>query len=307
MSEPRRLSPANVELRQFRYFVAVAEELHFGRAAERLQIAQPGLSQQIKKLERTVGVALLVRSPRGVQLTPAGSAFLEQARLVLQTADRAVSTAILAEKGKKGALRLGTPSIGLPPVGEKVLQEFADRYTDVEIEMHPRFQRELIDGISSRSLDLAIVVAPFKEVEPPPRYLQLGTNELEVVLPEGHRLAELERVPRSELLEEPFLDWPRNVNPELIDHVHRLLFDGQEHPRVVTILELEDASRLVQVAAGKGITVRVRRGEPQIPGVVVRRFEEPVPVFGYGVAWADGQSSPLVDAFLDVAGEFADL
>jgi DNA-binding transcriptional LysR family regulator len=308
MSEWPGETVGTVELRQFRYFVAVAEERHFGRAAKRLRIAQPGLSQQIKKLERSVGVELLVRGPRGVQLTPAGAAFLEQARLVLETADRAVATALQAERGKKGGLRLGTPSIGLPPLGEKALQEFAGRHPDVEIEMHPRFQRELIDGISTHALDLAIVVAPFKEVDPPPRYLQLGTNELEVVLPEGHRLAELERVPRSELLEEPFLDWPRSINPELIDHVHRLLFGVLDHPRVVTIPELQDSRRIMHVAEGRGLSIRVRPpgAEVKIPGVDVRRFEEPVPVFGYGVAWAATHSSPVVEAFIDVAREFAD-
>ena len=105
------------DLRQFRYFIAVAEERHFGRAAAHLHIAQSGLSQQILKLERSVGVQLLVRDRRGVEITDAGEAFLDCARLTLEMADRAVESAKAAERGKTGLLRVGTTVIGMPPMG----------------------------------------------------------------------------------------------------------------------------------------------------------------------------------------------
>lgn len=298
----------SVELRQFRYFVAVAEERHFGRAAARLHIAQPGLSQQIKRLERAVGAQLLVRDPRGVELTEAGTAFLEQARLSLDLADRAVASALLAERGKKGLLRVGVPAIAIPPVGRAVLQEFGARFPGVEVEIYPAFHPKLIEDLSTHALDVAIVLPPFRAVEPAPRFMLLGRLELLVVVPVGHRLAGLERVPRSELLTEPFLDWPRTVNPELIDHVRALLFGTGEHPLSVPISELHEARRFALVAEGRGITTAVDLGLPgeqRAPGVVLRPFEEPVPYLEYGVAWTSAQSSPCVADFLDVARCFA--
>ncbi len=222
---------ANVELRQFRYFIAVAEELHFGRAAERLHIAQSGLSQQIGKMERSLHAQLFTRDrSKGVQLTEAGRVFLDQARLTVELADRAVASVALAERGKRALLKVGTTVIGMPPMAERLLQTFGDRFPDVEVELHPRLISELIDGISTFALDVAVVFSPFKSVDPPPRYQQLGAYELVAAVPEGHRLAKLERVPRSELLTEPFIDGPRNINPELSDYIHTALFGETRIP-----------------------------------------------------------------------------
>jgi DNA-binding transcriptional LysR family regulator len=298
---------AAVDFRQFRYFIAVAEELHFGRAAERLHIAQSGLSQQILKLERSVGVPLLLRDRRGVQLSEAGRVFLEHARQAVELADRAMASPLLAERGKTGTLRVGTPILGIPVVAEEVLREFGARFPEVEIEIHPGLDPELVEAVSIHSLDVAIVLSPFKSVEPAPRYKQLSTFVLLALVPEGHRLAALERVPRSELLKEPLLDWPRNINPEMIDHIHRLLFGDAEHPQRIALPVLEEARRLEHVANGEGIGIAVLPPgmELQAPGVVVRPFEEPRPLISYGVVWSGTLTTPLVDAFLDVAREFA--
>jgi DNA-binding transcriptional LysR family regulator len=300
---------ANVELRQFRYFIAVAEELHFGKAAERLHIAQSGLSQQIGKMERVLDAQLFTRDRRrGVQLTEAGRAFLDQARLTVELADRAVESVNRAERGKWSLLRVGTPILGMPPLAGRLLQAFRDRFPDVDVELHPRLISELIDRICTFALDVALVIAPFKAVDPPPRYQQLGSYELVAAVPEGHRLATLERIPRSELLTEPFIEGPRNVNPELTDHIHRILFGELEHPRRVEVAELEEARRLALVANGTGIaaTVTSPGGERHAPGVVFRRFEERLPLISYGVAWSDEvQASSFVHAFVDVAREVA--
>jgi DNA-binding transcriptional LysR family regulator len=300
----RRESMA-VDLRQFRYFVAVAEERHFGRAAANLHIAQSGLSQQILKLERSVGVQLLVRDRRGVEVTEAGEAFLDYARLTLELADRAVESAQLAERGKQGFLRVGTTVIGMPPKAEQVLQTFGERFPDVDVDLHPRLTSALIDGISTFSLDVAIVFAPFKSVDPPPRYQELGSYELVAAVPEGHRLAKLERVPRAELLKEPFIDAPRNINPELSDYIHHALFGDIQHPQRVEVPLAEEARRLELIAEGKGIGVTVTHPGVDRPGVVFRPLDEDTPPLGYGLAWSAIQASPFVEEFLKVAREVA--
>jgi DNA-binding transcriptional LysR family regulator len=303
-----RRDPMAVDLRQFKYFIAVAEQRHFGRAAAQLHIAQSGLSQQILKLERTVGVQLLLRDRRGVEVTDAGEAFLDYARLTVDLADRAVESAQLAERGKKGSLRVGTTIIGMPPTAERLLQIFGDRFPDVEVELHPRMISELIDGISTFALHVAVVFVPFKSVDPPPRYQQLGAYKLIAALPEGHRLAKLKRVPRSELLKEPFLDAPRNINPELSDYIHRTLFGETQHPQRVEVPLAEEARRLERVASGEGIAIAVLPPglERQAPGVVFRQFEEPTPLVEYGVAWSSSHRFPVADSFLEVANELAE-
>ena len=300
---------SNVELRQFRYFVAVAEELHFGKAAMRLHIAQSGLSQQIGRLERFVGAPLLTRDRRrGVQLTDAGRTFLDHARLTIEVADRAVASAALAERGRNALLKMGAPVLGMPVAAEAVLREFEIRHPDIEVEIYPRFNPDLIGGISTHALDVAVVLSPFRSVEPPPRYQQLGTFELVVIAPEGHRWAELERVPRRELLHEPFLDWPRNIDPEMIDHIHRVLFGATRHPLALSVPEIEDARRLERVANGDGFAIAVLPPGPErhAPGVAFRPVEEPTPLVGYGIAWNHDHPSPALESFLDVAMEFAD-
>jgi DNA-binding transcriptional LysR family regulator len=299
---------ATVDFRQFRYFIAVAEELHFGRAAERLHIAQSGLSQQILKLERSVGVQLLSRDRRGVELTDAGRVFLDHARQAVDVADRAMTSPHLAERGKKGSLRVGTTILGMPPIAGRLLQAFEARFPEVEVELRPRLISELIDGVSTHALDVAIVVSPFKSVDPPPRYQELGTYELMAAVSEGHRLAKFERVPRAELLAEPLIEGPRNINPELFDHIHQILFGGLEHPQRLEVAELEEARRLDLVARGTGIGVTVTSPGVErqaFPGVVFRSLDKDTPRIGHGVAWSATQTSPFLESFIEIAREVA--
>jgi DNA-binding transcriptional LysR family regulator len=301
----KREDPMAVDLRQFRYFVAVAEERHFGRAAANLHIAQSGLSQQILKLERSVGVQLLVRDRRGVEVTEAGEAFLDYARLTLELADRAVESARLAERGKTGVLRVGTTVIGMPPKAERLLQVFGERFPDVKVDVHPQMISQLIDGITTFALDAAIVFSPFKSADPAPRYHKLGSYELVAAVPEGHRLAKLERVPRSELLKEPYLDAPQNINPELSRYVHHILFGETPHPRRVEVPVVEEARRLELVAEGKGFSITVVHPGVERPGIAIRPLDEDTPPVEYGVAWSAIQTSPFLDSFIELVREMA--
>ena len=292
-----------MELRQFRYFIAVAEEKHFGRAAERLGIAQPGLSQQIKALECSLDTQLLTRHSRGADLTEAGAAFLVQARLAVEFADRAVASARLPGRGKSALLKVGTRAAGIPPVAERLLEDFTAAHPEAEVEMYPGFVPQLIEALSRRTLDVATLLCPYV-ADPPLNYLRLGSLDLKVAVPEGHRLAALERVPRAELLNEPFLDWSRAGNPALYDHAHGMLFGSDRHPRRIEVAEFVDSRRLSRVAAGEAISV-VLLETPPFPGVVIRPFDDPAPAIEYGLGWYEPHLSPLVPAFLQLAEKLA--
>jgi LysR family transcriptional regulator, benzoate and cis,cis-muconate-responsive activator of ben and cat genes len=296
---------AAIELRHMRYFIAVAEERHFGEAAERLRIAQSGLSRQIQQLERLVGAQLLVRDPRGVEITPAGHVFLEYARRAVEIVDRAVASAYLASHGKTGLFRVGIPAATSIPIVTELLDEFQAEHPDIEIEVHRAHSPQVIGELARRVLDVGIVLAPFDAVESP-NYLRLGSVELRVTIPAGNRLAGLERVPRSELLTEPFIQCPRGVDPALSDHVRVLLFGEQPHPRPVLLFDFGEANVLHEVARGTGLALTGNKAaeELRIPGIVFRGFDDPIPLIDFGLVWHDRAASPLVPDLVDLAREF---
>ena len=293
-----------MELRQFRYFIAVAEEKHFGRAADRLGIAQPGLSQQIKALERSLGVELLTRHSRGAELTLAGVAFLVQARLAVEYADRAVASVGLPARGHSALLKVGTRAAGIPPIAERLLDEFRDRHPTVELEIHPGFVPQLVEALDRRAIDVATLLKPYV-ADHPPNYLRLGTVELHAVLPDGHRLASRDRVPPSELLKEPFLDWSRSANAPLYDRAHRLLFGSVAHPHRIEVPEFDESRRALRVAAGQGNAVTFLKPE-EVAGAVILPFDEPAPRLEYGIGWHEPPVSPAVALLLRMAEQMAE-
>jgi DNA-binding transcriptional LysR family regulator len=299
-------SGGDIELRHLRYFVAVAEERHFGRAAQRLGIAQPGVSQQIIVLERRVGVALFFRDRQGVELTPAGNVLLEHAHHLLELADHAIEHTRLTSSGKSGMIRVGIPATGVHEPAKTILEAFAARSPQVEVQLHPGLVRENVAGLEKHTLDAAFVLAPF-DSHHRLHYQPLHETELLIALPDGHRLALLERIPREELLQETFLDWPLNTNPPLVRYLRRLVFGEGGHPDLQEVLDVGETTRLLLVAAGKGVTLArpPDEGQLSIPGVTLRRLEEPAPWVQCGIAWPEGHTSPVTEAFLGVAREFA--
>jgi DNA-binding transcriptional LysR family regulator len=301
-----RAGMAGIELRQFRYFVAVAEERHFGRAAARLHIAQPGLSRQIRTMERLLGVPLFDRGSHGVELTLAGGALLDQALLIIELAGRAEDTTRLAMHGQRDFIKVGTPVAGIHPGGIDLLTEFRARNPEVAVQIHPGTVPQSIQALFRHAVDVAIVLAPFAFAETL-RYLPLGSVELAAAIPAGHDLASLERIPRSGLLSAPFLDWPRSTNPPLVDHLRRSLFGPVDHPHRVEIPDVNEANRLLLVAEGRGIAVPLfpSLAELHIPRVVFRPLVEPTSI-EYGIAWLDVHASPVLPAFVDTARQVAE-
>jgi DNA-binding transcriptional LysR family regulator len=293
-----------VELRQLRYAVAVADAGHFGRAAQRLRIAQSGLSQQIKALERLLGTALFVRDTRHVALTPAGRVFMEQARVVLELADRAEQSVRLVEKGKTGLIRLATNAAGLSPAMTELLNRYRERYPHVEVELYPGFGPQNLEALELRRVDLATITLPSESAEPF-NYLRLGWIEILAIVPEAHRLASLDRIPREELIRQPLLTLPRSVNPPVVDHMHDVLFAGRQPLALVEAIDMAATARVSKVAEDEKLIGIGFGSEAQLEtsGVVFRPFEEPVPRIEHGIAWFDTHASSFVDSFVSVARE----
>jgi len=174
-------------LDQARAFVAVAEERHFGRAAERLHMTQPPLSRQIQKLEKELGIALLLREPRGVSLTAAGDAFLAECHQLLAKAEQAPRRAQLVAAGQVGVVRLGYTAASSYGILGPLLARFHEHAPNVSIELHEMVTPDQLDALQSGALDLGIGRPPFPKDRISSRLLL--TEELVVAMPAGHRLA----------------------------------------------------------------------------------------------------------------------
>ncbi|MEV6072852.1 LysR substrate-binding domain-containing protein [Nocardia sp. NPDC052001] len=207
-----------MELRQLRYFVTVAEELHFGRAAERLHIAQPAVSQQVQRLERELKVQLLERSPRKVSLTEAGIRFLPEARAVLAAADQARASVAELAGERATVFRIGTVS-GLGERLDAVLDGFAERAPQVRVELVAVPVQERMRQVADGRLDVAFVRSPAPGESPELDFLPAWEDPLVVALPARHALAEREAVRIADLAALPLRMTERRNHPALVDLV----------------------------------------------------------------------------------------
>jgi LysR family transcriptional regulator, benzoate and cis,cis-muconate-responsive activator of ben and cat genes len=243
---------SRLELRHLRYFVAVAEELHFGRAATRLGIAQPPLSQQIQHLERALGTQVFERTRRKVQLTDAGHVLLGDARRILSDVDRAFDGVRRAGRGEVGTLTVAFAAsvmfLDLP----RIIREFRSRYPGVTLEL-----REMPTGPQIAALERGEIDIGFLREPPPHPRLTIETvmrEPLHIAIAHSHPLAARKRIPLSRLAEEDFVLFPEDVAPGLYAQVMALCLDAGFAPRVVQVSrELYTTVSLVE--AGVGVTI----------------------------------------------------
>ncbi|MEV6288467.1 LysR family transcriptional regulator [Kribbella sp. NPDC051770] len=288
------------ELRQLRYFVAVAEESSFTRAAARLTIAQQSLSQQITLLERQVGAKLFDRDSRGTALTEVGALFLPEALAVLERADQAMAVVARAVRGEIGLLRLAflatTANYLLPPVVRAV----RERFPDLQLATEETTIGPLVEGVRSGRYDVAFTRPPLVEDL---ASTTLVTEEICAVLPEGHRLADHQQLDLRDLADEPWLLTPRSSWQPWHDVYDAEFRAAGFEPKVVH----RDASVQVllgMVAAGVGVT-RLARSASSLrrTGVVF------VPIAGERVAtemvWLPENASPVLPAVRRAVEELA--
>jgi DNA-binding transcriptional LysR family regulator len=195
-----------MELRRFKYMAVLAEELHFGRAAERLGIAQPALTQQIQALERELGVQLFQRTKRSVRLTVAGRVTLDEALRTLQQADRTALVAQQAGRGQLGHIEIGfVGSAIFSGVLSKAISEFREGNPSVELRLSELGILQQLDDVSSGRLDLGVVRTPIKSLPPDVGITILYREPIILALPERHPLAKQKKIALKNLSDEPFV------------------------------------------------------------------------------------------------------
>jgi len=297
-----------VELRHLRYFVAVGEEEHFGRAAERLHVVQPALTRQVRQLEEEIGCALFERLKRGVRLTEAGKSFLEEARRLLTDLGRSVDRTRLIAQGRVGRLRVGfsdtaTYSGELP----SILRNFRARWPDVRLELFPTSSLVAGEQLLRQEVDVAFVYVVPTDL----RELKTHTISVEqwvLALPQAHPLVKSKRVKLGDLKREPFVWFPRSVAPPLHDrvlaacHTAGLTLNiAQEVSNPTTMLSL--------VAGGIGVTFTITSAQKTKPdSVVLRKVDDLRLTAELSAIWRGDNNVPALQKFIEIVREqFAEI
>jgi DNA-binding transcriptional LysR family regulator len=292
-----------MELRHLRYFLAVAEELHFGRAAARLHISQPPLSQQIRRLEKELQAPLFQRTKRRVELTNAGRVFLGEARALVAQAELAASSAQRASRGEIGQLLVGCALWADFLNGAKIIRLFARRHPDVEVELRDLTATEQISALEAGRIHVGILRPPV-----PGKFLvseHLASESLVVAFPRGHPFKNHERLPWMALVDQPYVLFSRKRAPAFEAVIARAC--AQLGVTLKVKYEAENPQTvLALVEAGLGVSlVPASLQTFKRPGVAYRPLSPPGPALETVIAWRRGADLPLVQTFVRVAREVA--
>jgi len=283
-----------MELRHLRYFAAVAEERHFGRAAARLRIAQPPLSRQIQSLEAELGFPVLSRERRRVELTAAGEVLLKHARRVFAALDLAVSEARRASAGQSGRIAIGYPSSFASSGLTELLRAYRARFPEVEMGLRELSPAEQLEALKNGDLDVGFVRSA--DEDPALVFERVRREPLVVALPADHRLAKQKRVRVASLARESFVSFPRSRGPGLFDQLVGLCRDAGFAPRIVQ--EAPQLALVSLVAAGFGVAFVPASVEAlQRTGVVFKPIVGAPRADLYAV-WRVGDDSPALREFL---------
>jgi DNA-binding transcriptional LysR family regulator len=298
---------ADVELRQLRYFVCLAEELHFGRAASRLFISQPGLSQSVAKLERSLGVTLLERSGSGVRLTEAGREFAQHARHLLADVDNAVRRVRGVAQGQAGVLRVGVALLA-EQTAAPALAAFGAEYPGVLLDRTAAVSERLLAQVSDGSLQAAFVhQLPNLTTMPGLEWELVRRARLAVLMSQRHRLAGLAEVALRQLSAETFLVNPRQVAPGAFQGLKLMCAEfGGFDPNVLESATASIDTDWEPVRAGQAIVVTARETASAIrPPDIVMVPIQPPPRHALALAWRPREQSALLDGFLVFVREYA--
>ncbi len=289
----------DLELRLLRSFTAVAESLHFGRAAAALHLAQPALSQQIRRLEELLGTPLLLRTSRSVALTPAGAVLLQRARRTLRTLQADMEDVRSVGRGEEGSLNVGFIGSAMLSLLPSVLQRYHASFPRVQMRLHEAFTAQVLRGLADETLDAGLL----RDGDPAPGIHRevLWTERYVAVVSADHPLAKRKAIRATVLRQEPFVFYARSAGTLAYDKPLALCAGDGFHPRVaqeashwVTILRL--------IAAGLGVSIA-----PACVRGIASSDVVCLPLIGAAsqsvveLAYRDGDERPLVQQFARVA------
>ena len=288
-----------MELRHLRYFVAVGEEQHFGRAARRLHVAQPALSRQIQDLEREIGFRVFDRVGRGVRISSSGKLFLEDARRILQQVNEATDRARRVARGQAGTLRVGfTENASWRGVVPDSLRLFRERYLDAELQLNPLPSLEQLEAVRSGRLDAGFVYnppTPDRDVD----QLQVCVHRIALAAPRSHALSRLDKLRLRDLADASFIWFPRRESPVFYDRLmHECFRGGLKSPRIVQEA-LNEATIITLVSQGMGVGFVIETARWRCPQnvAICKVVDLKLPML-LALIWRKDNLSPLLLRFI---------
>jgi DNA-binding transcriptional LysR family regulator len=292
-----------MELRHLRYFITVATELHFGRAAEKLRIAQPPLSKQIQDLEKELGFELFTRTKRSVALTPAGQAFLIEVSQIFQQLERAIDIGGKTSRGELGQISIGFVGSATYNILPVMLQQFRDRYPHVQIKLHELTTDRQLIWLREGRIDIGLIRPPIVERDLASQVI--FQESVVVALPTHHHLAILESIDLSALATEPFILFPRELAPGLYDPIIAICQAAGFSPHVVQeCIQMQTIVSLVSANMGVSILPESIQ-EAQRQGVVykpIRAASLSVEKLAtIAIVWRLNDTSPTTNRLLEIA------
>lgn len=290
-----------MELRHLRYFIAVAEELNFTRAADRLHMAQPPLSQQIQQLEAQLGFQLFHRTKRTVTLTEAGQVFFEEAQKILLQVDRAIQLGQQTSRGELGQLTIGFVSSAAHNVVPAILQQFRTLHPAVKLELREMTTNQQLQQLREGQIDIGFIRPPVDD----------GINSeivfrepLIVALPETHHLVDRPDVALRQLSTEPFILFPRSLAPGLYDRIISFCQQAGFSPRATQeAIQMQTIVSLVAAEMGVAIVPESMQNF-QRRGVVYKQLQEPSPIVSIALIWRHNPTQPVL-RFLQTARDLS--
>jgi DNA-binding transcriptional LysR family regulator len=297
-----------MELRHLRYFVAVGEDEHFGRAAERLRVAQPALSRQVQDLEREIGFKLFDRLSRGVKLTSAGKLFLEDARRILQHVNDAIERARRVAHGQSGVLRVGfTENASWRGAVPESFRLFRQRHADADLQLDPLPSLAQLEAIRAGRLDAGFLYNPPKpdgELD----QLPVALHRLALAAPRSHPLAKLKQLRLRDMADASFVWFPRRESPAFYD---RLMYEcvgaGLKSPRIVQEASNE-ATIMTLVSQGMGVGFVIETARWRCPDHVailqVSDLKLPLPL---ALVWRRDNLSPLLSSYVEAVRKLSNV
>lgn len=298
---------SEIELRHLRYFVAVAEELHFGRAAQRLHLAQPPLSQQIRKLEQILGCPLFDRTSRSVRLTAAGKVFLERAQRTLRNVSRDIEETRSIGRGQVGSLHVGFVGSAMLTILPAIFREYRAAYPGVQLHLHESFTAKVIEGMQNGTLDAGLLrdSDPTDDLEA----VTIYAEPFVAVLPARHPRAGQKSISPVHLRGEPFIYYPRSAGSRAFEKPLSLCEAHGFRPHIVQ--EAHNwLSILRLIGAGLGVSIApacVRRiAAPDVVCLPIRSSAGSARVTSsIELASFTGESRPIVRGFAEIVSAIA--